>query len=98
MAYWEDRLVLAGDMDAMARRSEILFFQARKLDDRDPRKLRLLRDAQDLERKARLARGRGVDRALINGKVVEIPYSPDPGESAKMIDVELKRTATAQAR
>ena len=80
----------------MGKRSEDLLIRALKLDDKDPRKLALLRYARRLEQQARQARGRGIHHVMINGKEMAIPYSPVPNNFTKQLDAAVKRTAFVQ--
>jgi hypothetical protein len=90
-AYWQDRLIEQNQWEAMQVRAEALFSKAVDLDDKVPRKLALLETAQDLEVRARKARGSGVQTYLVNGKDLAVPFSPDPDDFTERLQSEVDR-------
>lgn len=89
--YWQDRLIENNDWQAMATRAETLFFQASDMADNDPRKTAHLNTAKDLEKRARKARGNGVETVLVNGRDVKIPFSSEPNKFTKRLHSEVDR-------
>ena len=94
---WQDRLIELNDADALLSRSSTLHLQANRLNDRDPKKLAMLREAQELEARGRKARGDGVMNVLVNGKVVAVPYSSAPDDYTQRLADEINRLSAQQA-
>lgn len=96
--YWQDRLIASNDADALLVRSSTLHLEASRLADSDPRKLVLLRKAQEFEERGRKVRGDGVDNVLINGKEVAVPYSSAPDEYTERLAREIDRLSSGRLK
>ena len=96
--YWEDRLLRAGDADALAARSEELFQAAYPLKDADPRKLFLLKQSLDLEARYRKAVAGRVIHVEVNGKLEAIRFSGEPDEGTANMRKILARVEATQSK
>ena len=96
--YWEDRLVRAGDADALAARSDDLYQQAYNLKDTDPRKLALLKQSLELEARYRTAAAGRVQHVMVNGQDEEITSSGKPDDRTANMRRILARVEAAQRK
>jgi hypothetical protein len=96
---WESWLIERNDPDALERRAEKQFLKAKELPDRDIAKLELLKDASDLNDRARRSRVPSTDLVLINGKPIDISNEERKTRDAftRSIQSEIERVRSIQS-
>ena len=97
--HWESWLIERNDPDALGRRAEIQFLEARDLPDNDRAKLEILEQAADLNARAGRFHVPSEGPVLINGKPVDVSEEEKKAadEFTKSIRADLERVRSAQS-
>ena len=99
LAYWEDRLVERdGDGGALGMRAEKALRDARDLNDADPQKMVLLRQAQSFDARSRRVAPPRDSRVMVNGKWLMVDFVAAADEFTRNIQAELERVTVKQSK